>query len=70
MVELEEKALQPSHQRRFELPLGGPAGEIEEVEHVRIADQLVGEVRLAGRQLLRELDGAAPLRWRRRPAIW
>ena len=55
VAELEQEAFQASHQRRFEFSLGDAAGQIEEVEDVGVADQLLGEIGVRCGQLVGEV---------------
>lgn len=57
VAELEEEVLQSGHQRGFEFSFGGSVGEVEEVEHVGVTDELVGEVGVAGGELVGEIGG-------------
>lgn len=46
VAEFEEETLEPAHQCGFEFSFSDAFGDAEEVEHVRVADQLMSQVRI------------------------
>ena len=58
------------HQRLLEFALAARVGGAEEVEEVRILEDLGGQVRLGGGRVSGKLVMALPWRWWARPPIW
>jgi len=51
VAEFEQEGLQPAGQGSFQVPFGDRAGQVEEVQHVGVAGQLLGQLGVCGRQL-------------------
>jgi len=58
--ECQQRLLQPVHQRLLELALRDPLGQGQVVEHVRVADQLLRQLRIRRRQRGREVRRRRP----------
>jgi hypothetical protein len=53
--QLEQERLQPADQRRLQVPFRDRAGNVEEVQDIGVAGQLLGQLRIRGGQLLGEV---------------
>jgi len=70
VAELEQERLQPLDQSRLEVPFGGRTGQVEEVQNVGIAGQLLRQLESLAGSWSMKFEGAVPARSLSRFMIW
>ena len=68
--ELQQGLLEPVHQGLFDISFPGVLGDGEEVQDVRVLVSCWASSESGWARWWAKFDGAAPVRWCRRPMIW